>query len=308
MKSQVSKGFQTNSPCWENPQPVVGKVNLEVWHHEVDGREGSTLMDWACTPAYCRAVAAALKLPFYASWLEGGFEREMLREDQPKAKTWFETPSGLRSVGGESKKLGTRLKFPQVSSDLRVRWCSSYLKIDVARIAINNQKRFKGARTLVITGERAEESPGRAKYKIFEPHECSQGDRHVDRLRLVHGLSSMQIWEAIELCKVNPHPAYRLGFGRCSCQFCIFASDSQWATLWAIDKSRLLRLIRYEAKFGVTIHRTKSLISRIKAGVPYANLKPEDIKAALSSTWDEPIFLERWEAPAGMWNECIGPT
>jgi hypothetical protein len=27
--------------------------------------------------------------------------------------------------------LGTRLKFPQVSADLNVRWCSAYLKIDV---------------------------------------------------------------------------------------------------------------------------------------------------------------------------------
>jgi hypothetical protein len=64
----------------------------------------------------------------------------------------------------------------------------------------------------------------------------------------------------------------------------------------------------YEAQFGVTIHRSKNLMRRIKAGTPYANLKPHDIRASLSSSWDEPIFLEVWEPPTGMWNEGIGPT
>jgi len=31
----------------------VPKHKIELWHHLVDGREGSTLMDWPCTEAYC---------------------------------------------------------------------------------------------------------------------------------------------------------------------------------------------------------------------------------------------------------------
>ncbi|WP_250565051.1 hypothetical protein [Adonisia turfae] len=38
----------------------------------MDGREGSTLMDWPITENYCRAIAKALDLPIYFSWLEGG--------------------------------------------------------------------------------------------------------------------------------------------------------------------------------------------------------------------------------------------
>ncbi len=57
---------------------------------------------------------------------------------------------------------GTRRRFPQVSADLSVRWCSPYCKIDVAAAAINNQDRFLGRRTLVITGERAAESTARS--------------------------------------------------------------------------------------------------------------------------------------------------
>lgn len=40
---------------------------------------------------------------------------------------------------------------------------------DVCKAAIINQLRFRGIRTLILSGERDEESPGRAKYAIFEP-------------------------------------------------------------------------------------------------------------------------------------------
>lgn len=57
----------------------VPRERLELWHHDVDGREGSALMDWPVTRDYCRKVAAALDIPLYFSWKEGGFAREMDR-------------------------------------------------------------------------------------------------------------------------------------------------------------------------------------------------------------------------------------
>jgi hypothetical protein len=50
----------------------LGRV--ELWHHLVDGREGSSLMDWAFSEDYNRRLAEAFGLPIYFSWLEGGFE------------------------------------------------------------------------------------------------------------------------------------------------------------------------------------------------------------------------------------------
>jgi hypothetical protein len=47
---------------------------IELWHHDIDGA-GQAYMDWGCTPAYCRAVAAALGLRILFSWREGGFLR-----------------------------------------------------------------------------------------------------------------------------------------------------------------------------------------------------------------------------------------
>ena len=51
-----------------------------------------------------------------------------------------------------------------------MRWCSASLKVDVADRALRGQDRFLNRRTLMVTGERAEESPARTRYATFEPH------------------------------------------------------------------------------------------------------------------------------------------
>ncbi len=50
----------------------VDPSKIELWHHEIDGREGSHLMDWLITPDYCRKVAAAFGVPIFFSWKVGG--------------------------------------------------------------------------------------------------------------------------------------------------------------------------------------------------------------------------------------------
>lgn len=104
----------------------VPKDRIEIWHHAIDGHEGSMLMDWPSTPDYCRQFAKAMDMPIYFSWLEGGFEREMLRDKALKAPTHFEDENhNVVITGGIRGKLNTRLKFPQVSANLSVRWCSA---------------------------------------------------------------------------------------------------------------------------------------------------------------------------------------
>lgn len=283
---------------------------IELWHHSVDGGEGeSTLMDWPCTPGYISAVGQALGSKTYFSWREGGFEREMLREESPTAQTWFETPQGLQVAGGKGKP-DTRKRFPQVSADLSVRWCSSSLKIEVMSIAIRNQNRFLGSRTLVITGERAQESPSRAKYKILEPHRTHCKSRHVDHFRPVLLWDEKEIWSIIQKHRINPHPAYRLGFGRVSCACCIFSSANQWATLYKIAKEKVQKIIDYEKEFGFTINRNESIENRILKGTPYLTLDPELVKIALSTEYQERIILEEdeWLLPSGAYGESSGPV
>jgi 3'-phosphoadenosine 5'-phosphosulfate sulfotransferase (PAPS reductase)/FAD synthetase len=289
----------------------VDRSKIELWHHDIDGREGSKLMDWTVTRDYCAKVAAALGVPIYFSWLEGGFEREMLRDKSLKAPTVWENPDGtLGRSGGVRGKLNTRLQFPQVSPDLSVRWCSAYLKIDVMSAALRGQARFKGARTLVVTGERAEESSARAKYLTFEPHRSNlAGSRHVDHWRPIHSLTVAQVWELIGRYRINPHPAYRAGFGRVSCQFCIFASNDQCASARALSPHRYKAVADYEAKFGKTIHRKHDMIERAQAGTPYAGVA-EERDACNSDTFNEPVILAEgeWKLPRGAFAESCGPT
>jgi len=291
----------------------VDKDKIEIWHHEVDGREGSTLMDWPVTPVYCRAVAGAFDIPIYFSWKVGGFEREMLRNEARTAPTKFETPEGgVVTVGGKRGKLGTRLKFPQVSADLSVRWCSSYLKIDVAAAAIQNQDRFLGKRVLTISGERAEESPGRSRYAVFEPDRTDNRDgkrrrRHVDRWRPVHAWEESQVWEIIERYKVVPHPAYYAGWGRCSCRFCIFGNARQWASARQVDPGGFETIAIYESDFGCTIKRGISVIELADQGTPYDSPKWA-IKAAMSTEYTLPVFVDKWVLPLGAYGESCGPV
>ncbi|CAM3421536.1 conserved protein of unknown function (plasmid) [Xenorhabdus nematophila AN6/1] len=73
----------------------VDKSKVEFWHHDVDGQEGSSLMDWAFMRDYCRQLGDALGIPMYFSWLEGGFEGEMLKENTYSHPHRVETPEGL---------------------------------------------------------------------------------------------------------------------------------------------------------------------------------------------------------------------
>ena len=142
---------------------------IELWHQEIDGRE-KTFFDWEITPDYCWRFAEAFVVAIYFQWKEGGFYRELIIKNSLTAPNYFELPGGgIDRTGGQRGKLATWCKFPQCSPDLKVRLCSSYLKIDVCSSAIINQQRFRGIRTLVLSGERGEESAARAKYNIFEP-------------------------------------------------------------------------------------------------------------------------------------------
>ena len=148
----------------------VPREQIELWHQAVDGRPGvdPRFFDWPCTESYCRAFAQVMNVPIKFQWREGGMEREINKVNAPLAPASFELPDGsIGTVGGHGDP-HTRLMFPMPTRDLRVRWCSSTLKIDVASAAINNDPRLKNANVLMVTGERRQESPNRAKYATVE--------------------------------------------------------------------------------------------------------------------------------------------
>lgn len=291
----------------------IDKSKIELWHHDVDGR-GETFMDWECTPAYCEAFAKEFGVPIYFSWKEGGFKREMLRKNSLTAPTCFENENKkVIKVGGKEGTPSTRLKFPQVTSDLNVRWCSAYLKIDICATAIRNQKRFRNIDTVVISGERAEESTARAKYKELESDRADLRDgkyfkRYVDRARPIKGWTREQVWEIIERYKVRAHPAYYLGWGRVSCKFCIFGNENQFASAHAISPKQGKEIMGYEKSFGCTIKQTISLGDLIKKGTPYSTITKELVEIATSAKYKLSIIMDKWVLPAGAYGDQCGAT
>lgn len=294
----------------------VDMSKVELHHHDVDGG-GNDFMDWVVTRPYCEAVADHFGLPLLYSYKVGGFEREMNREETPTAPIRFEVlredgSKEMREVGGAGPN-GTRLKFPQVSADLSVRWCSGYLKIDVMARLITNQDRFNNSRTLVITGERGEESTARSKYLTFEPHRTDRRDgrlgRHVDHWRPIHGWLEQEVWDIIRDFGIVPHVAYQLGWSRLSCITCIFGSKDQWATIKHVFPERFEQIASREEAFGTTIQRKISIRQIADNGTPYATAvaRPDLVVLANSKAWTQPIHVapEAWQLPAGAFGEHI---
>jgi len=264
----------------------LGKV--ELWHHDVDGREGSQLMDWPFMADYNRQLAAAFSVPLYFSWLEGGFEGEMLKEDSYSRPHHVETPEGLLTLERDTRrsKPGTRLRFPQLSASLQTRWCSSALKIDVGRRALNNQARFDGVGTLFITGERRQESANRARYNQLEPHSSDRRKgrkgRLVDAWRPVLHWSEEDVWAILERHGVVAPVPYRLGWSRSSCMTCIFNSPRIWATIARYFPERAQAIGEYEELFGTTIRRDR--INVLDLGRQHQPLDIRDLAALEQAT------------------------
>lgn len=306
----------------------IDRAKITLHHHHVDGKaEAGLLWDWPFTPGYCDAFGKEFGIRVLGSWREGGITRHMLRKDQPPAPVVWENPDGSLSrkdsTGRRRSKecgvcgnhcRGCIGKFPQVTADLRLRWCSSAAKIEIYERMVNNSERYQHGKTLVITGERAEESAARSNYKILEPHRTDNRGgkkvrRYVDQWRPVHTWKEEAVWEIMERYKVAPALNYVLGFHRLSCLNCIFSSDSQWKSVEVLDPDRVAKVIAYEKEFGCSIHRTKYLEDRLQSALPYANMNPLVMMMAMSPIYTAPIIADKWELPAGAFAEDkAGPS
>lgn len=283
---------------------------MVLMHHDIDGREGSDLYDWAITRDYCRKVADHLGIELRFSWLVGGFERELMRDGTPKAAIRFELGDGTIGETGGTGKPNTRRRHPAKVANLQTRWCSSSLKIDVGAAAIRNDPDFNGdGPYLVVTGERREESAGRSGYAEIEAHRTNCQSRDVTHWRPVLDLGEAEIWDTIKASGIVPHPAYRLGFGRVSCAFCIFASAGQLATLRSIMPERFARHAQIEIDLDHTVDNKRTLVEMADSGAAYAAASDGWlISLATAETYEYPIHTSSWKLPAGAFGDSSGPV
>lgn len=280
----------------------VDRSKIEIWHHLVDGE--NHFFDWQITKSYVNAIAKTFNIPIYFSWLGGGFYGELMRDNIPHRETYFETPEGLKSSGGKGK-LNTRRRWPAKVASLRTRYCSSSLKIDVCRAAIANQSRFNNRNVVVITGERRGESASRSRYQQTQLYMQPTRQRTIYQHRPALDVSITEIWKKIEQYKIAIHPAYHLGYGRLSCQTCIFSSPNQWATVQRDFPETFDRIATLERELQHTIDSKFTITELAAKGKAYPE-NPEALAVAKQTEWTAPIFLDDWTLPIGAYGEQVG--
>ncbi len=276
----------------------IPKERIILHHHEVDGR-GEDLFDWPCTPSYCEAFAEAFNLPLVFSWREGGILREMYRQNEGLQDVRYRTADGDEALLKSQPGSSTRMKFPAVAADLRTRWCSSVVKIDVlSRVIASSYP--KGGQLIICTGERREESAGRATYKTHEKYRASTKKRTAIQWRPVIDFREKKVWALYEKYKVQPHPCYMLGWSRCSCQICIFSSPNTWAAIDEIAPWKIDRLEEIENDLDHTLYNKLRIRQKVRKGrsfIPREML--ERWKGEAMGEFISPIFVDKWNQPAG---------
>jgi 3'-phosphoadenosine 5'-phosphosulfate sulfotransferase (PAPS reductase)/FAD synthetase len=327
----------------------VDPKRIELWHQAVDGKPGvaERFWDWPCTESYCEAFAKAFGMRLLFQWKDGGYLGELTRRNVPTAPTTFQTLNGREITTGGEGKPATRLVFPALSADLMTRWCSAYLKIDVAKKVFSNDPRFNGKKTLVLTGERREESGNRARYEDVTDYASTQ-TRTVHQWRAVLGWFEQDVWEIFEKYRVRPHPAYHLGWSRVSCLPCIFGNPDQWASVRDLTPEVFARLAGLEDKFYAASQKIpdhpwsaenqkarhlrsekrdepfkpKSFDGFLRSGESLAEAADrgtsfilpawrKNVALAMSEHYDQDVILgpdESWETPVGAYKHSGGPT
>lgn len=281
---------------------------IKLIHHDIDS--GNPLFDWAVTPSYVRAFARHLDLQLIESGRVGGFKQELYKEDGLSGGYWWDDEDG-HTVNLGKPRVNTRRRFPAISANLTSRWCSSFLKIDVCTVYIR-AKYNNLEKVMVLTGERREESSNRAKYEEFEPDRAHAPTKRIAmRWRPVIDWDERAVWEIMRRHGINPHPAYKLGWGRLSCMCCIFGSKNQWASVRAIAPAQFEELAAMESDFDHTIHAKKTVTQLADAGEVYSEIQNQFVvQLATSEEYHGLISCEphEWELPAGAYGESNGPS
>ncbi len=350
----------------------VPRDKIELWHHDIDGKHPTRRMDWPVTQNYIKAFAEAEGVRLRVSWRRNGFWGEVYRvgaswqieyEDGSEIKTCRLSGKQIRSMElrerilseleqHELTAMGSRMKFPAKTGDLARRWCSAYLKIDVADAVIRNLKELKeigernkfpaksgchqgrwcsgslkaqvesglysnidhlreNIKILVVSGERREESSGRAKYNEIEIHRTNataRAHRLVHQWRLVIDYTEREVWDVLKRHHIIPHPCYMAGWNRCSCMMCIFSLPKHWAGIRDLFPEHYAEVVADEKRLGFTLDNKKTLdeyTGLTQSCVVWDNRKAiEQLRTGKFSKAD--IYSNDWQYPAGAFQGVAG--
>ena len=136
------------------------------------------------------------------------------------------------------------------------RQCTSDLKTSPSNsLVLNYLKGHPYYDKMVVNcvGLRAEESSKRAKQSLLKVNtDQSIAGRIWVRWLPIHDLSEQDVFKLIEEAGQEPHPIYKTGMKRCSCQFCIMASDSDLRLAATLSPRMYARYVAAEQLLNFT--------------------------------------------------------
>lgn len=330
----ISGGKDSIASYFKLRELGVPKDKIEFWHHDIDGNNPRRHMDWRCTQNYMKSLAEVEEIPLRTSWRVDGFFGELYRIGTSKPIEWLDPETGeiiqapqtadqiecenirqsdCKEKEEKLKQYGCRMKFPAKTGNLMTRWCSPYLKIDVAATVIRNLQQTKeNCKVLIVSGERRGESKGRSKYNEIEKYRANAEiklNRLVHQWRPVIDYSEKDVWEIIKRNRVNPHPCYRAGWNRCSCAGCIFSTPSLFAGFRDIYPDEYEALKHDEEILGFTLDNKCNLDTFV--GNAKSCLYTGDqqaIESLLTGDFkpDDIFCKDEWRYPAGAFHGAEG--
>ena len=210
------------------------------------------------------------------------------------------------------KQDGQRMKFPAKSSCHQGRWCSGSLKAQVeSKLYSDIDMLARNVKILVVSGERRQESAGRAKYNEMEIHRTNataKAHRLVHQWRSVIDWDEAQVWEIIKRWNIAPHPCYTAGWNRCSCMMCIFSLPSHWAGIQELFPERFAEVEEDERILGFTLDNKKPLAEYVggaKSCVCHSN--PQALYQLTSGKFSvSDVEQQEWVMPAGAFHGAAG--
>lgn len=118
-----------------------------------------------------------------------------------------------------------RFKWP----DMKNRWCTAYLKTGVTDHWIRTHRDILGTKCLFVSGERRNESRGRAKLPEIEYHSTTLKTKRVADFtchwyRPCLDYEKGEMFERGKKLGLEPHFCYKY-LDRCSCMACMFMPD-----------------------------------------------------------------------------------
>lgn len=155
--------------------------------------------------------------------------------------------------------LNERLKFP----DMKNRWCTAYLKTALTDHWIRTHRNLLGKKCLFISGERRDESRGRAKLPECEYHSTTlkterKGKFECHWLRPVLDYEKGKMFEWGKILGLDDHPCYEY-CGRCSCMMCVVAKNEQIMENMKRHPEEMRKWVDAEIKLGFTWKHKTSL-------------------------------------------------